>query len=109
MSKKSFSEWLEGKLMEWMVASGKLRTRGEFARWLRIHPATLSSWLNGTRNPSSKHLYAVAAKLGHEVFEYAELEIFDEDLESVIVNWYRLSELQKKNIKNLAVPLMEEK
>lgn len=71
---KEFALWLDMEMDRWGHSSDAMHKRGrrpvqaDFAKWMGVAQATLSSWFNEQRFPSVNETRKVAAKLGIEAY-----------------------------------------
>lgn len=93
-----FTQWLNGKFIEWIASTGKRHTVKEFATWLNIPRPLLSRYLNGSRIPSRKTADLIANRLGQEIYDVLGMQRPDEILQRLQGVWDRLTEEQKSRI-----------
>ena len=72
-----FSQWFENQFLGWQMEAGGRKTVHEFATYLGVSQSTVSTWLNGTREPTGKNIDRIAERLNFEVYEILGLRTPD--------------------------------
>ncbi len=104
------SRWLEQKYLEWVAQEGRRRSLTEFAAYLNVPQPQLSHYMNGTRIPRGENLDRIAAVLGEDVYEVAQVRSYDKGLRKIIEVWNQLSpEEQNELIKRAAEDVKNKK
>lgn len=62
-------EFLFKKFLTWQDQEGQRRTVTEWAKYLDVPQASLSSWMSGVYFPKGSNLGKLAAKLGPEIYD----------------------------------------
>jgi len=93
-----FSGWFEKRFLAWQLEKGDRKSIDEFAQFLGFPRTTVVQWMNGARRPSDVNAFALAQKLGLEVYDALELQRPDETLFHVRADWHLLSERERKAI-----------
>jgi len=101
MEKKTVSEWLEGKYVEWMSRSGRRKSIQEFAEWLGVPRPHVSRYLGGSRIPSRKNADKIAAKLGPEIYDLLGFQRPDPLLQRLQAVWDRLVDRERGEIEKI--------
>jgi len=83
----TFRHWLEMKFLEWQRNQGGRKTVLQFAEYIGSSQQTVSTWLNGTREPQGDNVRKLADKLGLEVYDALGLERPDPMLHYIQKNW----------------------
>lgn len=71
VDRAKIAAWFEQKYLDWQVEEGRSRSKKEFAAYLKVHPSTLSGWINDGIPPQGQNLQKVGAKLGTEIYDLA--------------------------------------
>lgn len=87
-----FSQFLEKKFLEWQSLVGERKTVREFASYIGVSQATISTWWNTERVPEGENVMKLATKLGVEVFDVLGLPRPDGDLLFIQTVWGELDE-----------------
>lgn len=104
---KGLADWLFNEFVAWEQRQpGRRSNYSSFARWLsenkygiEISQPNISNWINGRYAPSGKYIWALADRLGNEIFQfYPEQEQPDLLLTFVINRWDSLPEDVQREI-----------
>ena len=87
-----FSQFMEMKFLDWQQKEGGRKTVKEFAKYIGVSQAAISSYWNGIRLPEGESIRKLASQLGMEVYDVLGLPRPDEDLAYISQNWDRVSE-----------------
>ena len=101
MDKKTVSEWLESKYVDWMAKSGRRRSIQEFAEWLGVSRPHISRYLGGSRLPSRKNADKIAAKLGPEIYDLLGFQRPDPLLQRLQAAWDWLVDQERRDIEKI--------
>jgi transcriptional regulator with XRE-family HTH domain len=103
--KKSVATWLNEQFLKWAMSQGKRKSVKEFAEYLEVPQASLSSWMSGAYLPAGKNILKIAAKLGSEIFAIMDIETSSPLLDPAILElstlWRELSDKDKADIKKI--------
>ena len=97
-----FSQFLEKKFLEWQSLVGERKTVREFASYIGVSQATISTWWNTDRVPEGENVLKLATKLGVEVFDVLGLPRPDTDLLFIQTVWGELDEKTRQKLRDLA-------
>lgn len=106
----NFPQWFEKQFLEWQLKEGGRKTVHEFAAFLGVSQPTVSTWLNGTREPTGKNVDKIAEKLDHEVYEILGLrtpKIYnDPQLAQLLATYEQATAEQKAELLRQALRLI---
>ena len=100
-----FNQWLEQQYLTWEAQTGHRQTLQKFAEYLGISNSLLSHYLSGSRQPSKESLEKIADKLGDEAYDVLDHPRPDPLLRDIICKWGKLSDDQKREIREIVEPL----
>lgn len=98
MKHPEFAKWLWLQYMEWQLREGACFTRTQFASYLGIEKATLSQWMVGKALPRPEYAFALAKRLGIDVYKQLGVVAPDKTLFDIMCHWESMSEARKKEL-----------
>lgn len=105
--KMKFPQFLEYKFLEWQQREGGRKTVRQFAAYIGVSAASISTWWNENRTPEGDNVRKLADKLGIEVYDALGIPRPDEDLLYITQNWQNYTEEEKQQLRGMAAALRE--
>lgn len=66
---KEFEDFLQNAYLEYARKRGRMTSAAEWAKYLGVSNASLSTWMNGIREPTGKNIHRLSDKLGPRVYD----------------------------------------
>jgi transcriptional regulator with XRE-family HTH domain len=82
-----FPQFLEYKFLEWQQREGGRKTVRQFAAYIGVSAASISTWWNENRVPEGDNVRKLADKFGIEVYDALGIPRPDPDLLYIQQQW----------------------
>jgi transcriptional regulator with XRE-family HTH domain len=109
MNVGKLGDFLNQKYLEWQLTTGRKQSYQTFSKYLGVSYSTMMGWMNDTHPPSSDNLRKMAAKLGMEVYDFADQERPKDELAGLppdlVRRWRAAFDEIKAELEQRGVPL----
>jgi transcriptional regulator with XRE-family HTH domain len=67
--RKIVAKWLSDKFLEWLQKEGEVKTKKDFAEYLRVEQTLVIKWLKGSTLPGNENVIKIGNRLGFEIYD----------------------------------------
>jgi hypothetical protein len=98
-----FSDWFEGKFLEWQNARKKHSTIREFSDWLGLDQRLVANLMRGDRKPGPEYADIISIKFGYDmtVYDLLGLPRPDKDLLRAKKKYPKMTPAQRKRFADI--------